>query len=34
MTTQSLPPLPLDAWQPTKDTLHLFFQIVGQDPDS
>ena len=30
MTTQPLPPLSLEAWQPTKDTLHLFFQIVGK----
>jgi hypothetical protein len=26
----SLPSLPLEAWQATKDTLHLFFQIVGK----
>ncbi len=25
-----LPPLPLDAWEPTKDTLHLWTQIVGK----
>jgi hypothetical protein len=26
----SLPELPLGAWEPTKDTLHLFIQIVGK----
>lgn len=25
-----LPPLPLDEWEPTKDTLHLWSQIVGK----
>lgn len=25
-----LPALPLEAWEPTKDTLHLFAQIVGK----
>ncbi len=30
MIATALPPLPLDGWQPTKDTLHLFFQIVGK----
>jgi hypothetical protein len=25
-----LPPLPLEAWEPTKDTLHLWAQIVGK----
>lgn len=25
-----LPPLPLESWRPTKDTLHLFAQIVGK----
>jgi hypothetical protein len=25
-----LPALPLESWQPTKDTLHLFSQIVGK----
>jgi hypothetical protein len=25
-----LPPLPLEAWEPTKDTLHLWCQIVGK----
>lgn len=24
------PPLPLDEWQPTKDTLHLYAQMVGK----
>lgn len=28
--TDTLPPLPLDAWEATCDTLHLFFQIVGK----
>jgi uncharacterized protein DUF5996 len=28
--TATLPPLPLEGWQATKDTLHLFFQIVGK----
>jgi hypothetical protein len=26
----ALPPLPLDGWQATKDTLHLWAQIVGK----
>ena len=26
----TLPPLPLESWQPTKDTLHLFSQIIGK----
>jgi uncharacterized protein DUF5996 len=26
----ALPPLPLDEWEPTKDTLHLWCQIVGK----
>jgi hypothetical protein len=25
-----LPPLPLEQWEPTKDTLHLWVQIVGK----
>jgi Family of unknown function (DUF5996) len=25
-----LPPLPLEEWEPTKDTLHLWVQIVGK----
>jgi hypothetical protein len=28
--TQALPPLPLGEWEPTKDTLHLWVQIVGK----
>src|SRR5688572_224172 len=24
------PKIPLEAWQPTKDTLHLYLQIVGK----
>lgn len=24
------PPLPIDEWEPTKNALHLFFQIVGK----
>jgi hypothetical protein len=27
---KAFPPLPLDAWRPTKDTLHLYLQIVGK----
>ncbi len=27
---QALPPLPLQAWEATKDTLHLWAQIVGK----
>lgn len=30
MTSSALPPLPLDAWRPTKDTLHLWAQVVGK----
>jgi hypothetical protein len=30
MTRSIFPSLPLDAWQPTKDTLHLYLQIVGK----
>ncbi len=30
MGTDSLPSLPLDEWEETCDTLHLFFQIVGK----
>jgi hypothetical protein len=29
-TVSRLPPLPLDGWEPTKDTLHLWLQIVGK----
>ncbi|HEX6701160.1 MAG TPA: DUF5996 family protein [Gaiellaceae bacterium] len=28
--TPTLPPLPLDEWEPTKNTLHLWVQIVGK----
>ena len=28
--TSAWPPLPLDAWQPTYDTLHMWTQIVGK----
>ena len=28
--TADLPPLPLAGWRPTKDTLHLYAQIVGK----
>jgi uncharacterized protein DUF5996 len=27
---EPLPPLPLEPWEPTKDTLHLWVQIVGK----
>lgn len=30
MIDEPFPSLPLEAWRPTKDTLHLFFQIVGK----
>lgn len=30
MTTATLPPLPLEAWRATKDTLHLYVQVVGK----
>lgn len=30
MTVAVLPELPLSAWEPTKDTLHLWVQIVGK----
>ena len=30
MGNVALPELPLAAWEPTKDTLHLFLQIVGK----
>lgn len=29
-TDLNLPPLPLEPWEPTKQTLHLFLQIVGK----
>jgi hypothetical protein len=28
--SEALPPLPLAGWRPTKDTLHLYAQIVGK----
>lgn len=28
--TEPFPPLPLEAWEPTKETLHRFAQIVGK----
>lgn len=30
MDETPLPPLPLESWEPTKDTLHLWCQIVGK----
>ena len=30
MTTSGFPDIPLEAWRPTKNTLHLFCQIVGK----
>jgi hypothetical protein len=30
MRTLTFPEMPLDAWRPTKDTLHLYLQIVGK----
>jgi hypothetical protein len=30
MDDTRLPPLPLEEWEPTKDTLHLWSQIVGK----
>lgn len=30
MTNNSFPEMPLSMWRPTKDTLHLFSQIVGK----
>lgn len=29
-TTEPLPDIPLDAWKPTKETLHRFAQVVGK----
>ncbi len=29
-TAETLPPLPLEAWEDTKKTLHRFAQIVGK----
>jgi hypothetical protein len=28
--SEIFPPMPLDAWRPTKNTLHLYLQIVGK----
>lgn len=30
MTNNSFPEIPLEAWRPTKNTLHLYCQIVGK----
>ena len=30
MADTHLPPLPLEEWEPTKDTLHLWAQIIGK----
>ncbi|MFL6468351.1 MAG: DUF5996 family protein [Pyrinomonadaceae bacterium] len=30
MTNEAFPDIPLDAWRPTKNTLHLYCQIVGK----
>ena len=30
MTNESFPEIPLEAWRPTKNTLHLYCQIVGK----
>ena len=30
MTNGKFPDIPLEAWRPTKNTLHLYFQIVGK----
>ena len=30
MTSNQLPPMPLDDWEATKDTLHLWSQIIGK----
>jgi hypothetical protein len=30
MSNNTFPPMPLDAWRPTKNTLHLYLQIVGK----
>ncbi|MDQ3134591.1 MAG: DUF5996 family protein, partial [Acidobacteriota bacterium] len=27
---RAFPPLPLEAWKETKDTLHLYLQIIGK----
>lgn len=28
--TEAFPPMPLESWEPTKETLHRFLQIVGK----
>ncbi|NOT46643.1 MAG: hypothetical protein HOP17_02685 [Acidobacteria bacterium] len=30
MKNETFPEIPLEAWRPTKNTLHLYFQIVGK----
>jgi uncharacterized protein DUF5996 len=30
MASLTFPPMPLDEWRPTKNTLHLYLQIVGK----
>jgi hypothetical protein len=30
MSTESFPEIPLEAWRPTKNTLHLYCQIIGK----
>src|SRR5687768_5336877 len=30
MNSEAFPDIPLEAWRPTKDTLHLYCQIVGK----
>jgi len=30
MTSTAWPPLPLEVWKPTYETLHLWMQIVGK----
>src|SRR5215217_1382559 len=30
MNNQAFPHIPLEAWRPTKNTLHLYLQIVGK----
>ena len=29
-SNQRFPPMPLDSWAPTKETLHRYLQIVGK----
>ncbi|MCC6326941.1 MAG: hypothetical protein IT174_00390 [Acidobacteria bacterium] len=31
MVNSAFPEIPLEAWRPTKNTLHLYCQIVGDD---